>query len=212
MFETTPKSSDPLDMFEVTPKSPAPPNLPAEKNTAVGSRLPEELLDEVMEGGSGKGKKIILVILGVIILAGLVFGGYILYNKYFGAPSENENISNISNQAGNKNITIPPADIQALALCYLKEHADASFYFPAGLIRGDYEKAAANAAGCASFSADELSAIFYYFTLDPDQDGLNYVVEQKYGTDNSKKDTDGDSYGDLVEINGGYNPLGPGKL
>src|SRR5690606_25194464 len=42
---------------------------------------------------------------------------------------------------------------------------------------------------------------------DADQDGFSNDKEQLYGTDPNNKDTDGDGYGDGVEIESGYNPL-----
>jgi len=48
---------------------------------------------------------------------------------------------------------------------------------------------------------------------DSDGDGLSDFDElNKYFTDPSKADTDGDSYTDSAEIGGGYNPCGDGKL
>ena len=50
-------------------------------------------------------------------------------------------------------------------------------------------------------------------SLDSDFDGLSDYYEYfKYRTDPAKIDTGGDGYNDGVEINGGYNPLGSGKL
>lgn len=48
---------------------------------------------------------------------------------------------------------------------------------------------------------------------DSDVDGLFDFEEYKqYGTDPAKADTDGDGYNDGLEISGGYNPLGSGRL
>ncbi len=48
--------------------------------------------------------------------------------------------------------------------------------------------------------------------LDTDQDGLSDVEETSRGTDPKKADSDGDGFTDGVEVRGGYNPLGAGKL
>lgn len=45
--------------------------------------------------------------------------------------------------------------------------------------------------------------------LDVDQDGLSDKEERVFGTDSTKKDTDGDGYSDGVEIESGYDPLKP---
>ncbi len=50
-------------------------------------------------------------------------------------------------------------------------------------------------------------------SADSDGDGLSdYDEYHKYKTDPAKSDTDSDGYSDKVEIDGGYNPLGEGKL
>lgn len=50
------------------------------------------------------------------------------------------------------------------------------------------------------------------YTLDFDNDGLNFVLEIKFATDIDNPDTDGDSYKDGDEVKNGYNPSGEGKL
>jgi|GEM_PF-5306824 len=49
-------------------------------------------------------------------------------------------------------------------------------------------------------------------TLDSDGDGLPDDTERRLGTDPDNPDTDGDSYDDRTEIEGGYNPLGTGRM
>jgi len=48
--------------------------------------------------------------------------------------------------------------------------------------------------------------------LDSDSDGLPDMLEDAIGTDKNKKDSDDDGYEDKVELSGGYNPAGAGKL
>lgn len=48
--------------------------------------------------------------------------------------------------------------------------------------------------------------------IDTDNDGLTDEEEKIYGTSIINPDTDGDGYLDGEEVNGGYNPLGQGKL
>ena len=48
--------------------------------------------------------------------------------------------------------------------------------------------------------------------VDSDADGLNDSEESALGTDVSKPDTDGDTYNDLTELVGLYNPNGAGAL
>lgn len=47
---------------------------------------------------------------------------------------------------------------------------------------------------------------------DDDADGLSFEDETVYGTDPANPDTDGDGFMDGVEVDGGYDPNGPGKL
>ncbi len=46
---------------------------------------------------------------------------------------------------------------------------------------------------------------------DTDSDGLPDSLENLYGTDKNKSDSDLDGYNDLLEINGCYNPVGSGR-
>lgn len=47
---------------------------------------------------------------------------------------------------------------------------------------------------------------------DDDADGLTLEEEQELGTDPANPDSDGDTFLDGAEVDGGYNPLGPGEL
>lgn len=47
---------------------------------------------------------------------------------------------------------------------------------------------------------------------DSDSDGLSNMIEVALGTDQNKKDTDGDGFDDQAEVIGGFNPLGAGRL
>ncbi len=69
------------------------------------------------------------------------------------------------------------------------------------------------------FSLLILSTAFFVFAddvvntknifQDSDQDGLSNDEEKLYGTNPSVKDTDGDGYGDGIEVESGYDPLKP---
>ncbi len=51
-----------------------------------------------------------------------------------------------------------------------------------------------------------------YSMIDQDVDGLPDMLEEYFGTDAAKKDTDGDGFSDAEELIKGSNPLGPGQL
>lgn len=57
------------------------------------------------------------------------------------------------------------------------------------------------------FAGDSISTKNIF--QDSDQDGLSNDEEKLYGTNPSVKDSDGDGYGDGVEVESGYNPLKP---
>jgi hypothetical protein len=57
--------------------------------------------------------------------------------------------------------------------------------------------------------ADDQDASDSNIFQDADQDGLTNEEERVYKTDPNKADTDGDGYGDGVEVRGGYDPLKP---
>lgn len=48
--------------------------------------------------------------------------------------------------------------------------------------------------------------------IDSDRDGLDDRLEKALGTDPLNSDSDGDSYGDALELKHHYNPLGTGRL
>ena len=56
--------------------------------------------------------------------------------------------------------------------------------------------------------ADESGSTKNIFQ-DSDQDGLSNDEEKLYGTDLMNKDSDGDGYGDGIEVESGYDPLKP---
>lgn len=58
-------------------------------------------------------------------------------------------------------------------------------------------------------AADEASTTDAVVFDDADSDGLSNEEEKIYGTDPDVADTDGDSYSDGVEIEGGFDPLKP---
>ena len=49
-------------------------------------------------------------------------------------------------------------------------------------------------------------------TTDPDEDGLDNILESFYGTDPNNSDTDGDGESDGYEVSSGQNPRGTGSL
>ncbi|MEK7637042.1 MAG: hypothetical protein AAB402_01450 [Patescibacteria group bacterium] len=98
------------------------------------------------------------------------------------------------------------------------EPSEAKYFSSSGTIYNDFVKEASNQGNIdncsqSSFFPDsERQRVKVLVETDKDQDGLNLFLENVFGTDDSKADSDGDSHPDLQEIQNGYNPLGPGKL
>ncbi|MEI7620825.1 MAG: hypothetical protein WCJ57_04645 [Candidatus Falkowbacteria bacterium] len=64
-------------------------------------------------------------------------------------------------------------------------------------------------AGLNKVKTGFLSKVVY---LDSDNDQLADKMEESFGTDINKADSDGDNYSDGAEVKSDYNPLGAGKL
>ena len=96
--------------------------------------------------------------------------------------------------------------------CYLKDHPELMEKFPAGEIRDGFKAESENETECPKLSDSEIQNVLRLVNTDQDGDGLNLASEKLLMTDDTKKDTDGDGYDDLTEINSGYDPTGPGKL
>lgn len=61
-------------------------------------------------------------------------------------------------------------------------------------------------------SLEESNGAPSAFMTDFDHDGLSDALELFYGTDPANPDTDNDTHLDGVEVEGGYNPAGEGRL
>lgn len=103
--------------------------------------------------------------------------------------------------------------------CLLGLEPSEAKYFPlSGTIYDDFVKDASNQGNIdncsqSSFFPDsERQRVKVLIETDQDQDGLNLFLENVFGTDDTKGDSDGDSHLDLQEIQNGYNPMGSGKL
>lgn len=98
------------------------------------------------------------------------------------------------------------------------EQAEAKYFPSSGTIYNDFVKDASNQGNidnCSQqsfFPDSERQRVKVLVETDKDQDGLNLFLENVFGTDDTKADSDGDGHPDLQEIQNGYNPMGPGKL
>ena len=163
------------------------------------------------------GKIILLIVFGVLF-AGLVYGGWWVYNNFISVattPAE-QNIPTIPVPAENpipylpENDTIPQSD-------------ETIIQDTAGNIGSEVNQQMKN------------DQILFGESIDSDKDGLDDVREKELGTNSFNSDTDGDDlsdgdevliwktnplnpdtdgdgYADGEEVRNGYSPLGPGKL
>ncbi|MFH0873288.1 MAG: hypothetical protein V1846_00390 [Candidatus Komeilibacteria bacterium] len=89
----------------------------------------------------------------------------------------------------------------ALAVCYARTHAAALNTFPSGSLRNDMQTAIDDQSQtCNEFTTEEINGIAGLLNTDSDSDGVNALLEQYYGTSDTKADTDGDGVKDLQEI------------
>ncbi|MFH1367261.1 MAG: hypothetical protein ABIH38_04750 [Patescibacteria group bacterium] len=195
-------------MFEEKNKEEIKPAMPDSKAPVVPSRLPEDLIDDVMKSGSGKGKIITFIIIGVIILGGISLGGYLLYQRFFGP----EDVATEAINENTNNSKLTPLSENDQLICYIKNNPVSLNFFAQGIVRDAYQQIANQADFCLAELSDQPVELYALISQDMDGDGLNAFVESRIGTDDTKKDTDGDSHDDLTEINNGYNPAGAGKL
>jgi len=166
------------------------------------------------------GKVILVVVLGVV-LGGLGFGGWWVYNYMQSGGQIKETVTEtvpsvIEGPSGEETAIPAPAT------------SDENIVVP--------ETTATVPAGNTDVPAQmNNDKILFGEPIDSDKDGLDDVREQELGTDPNKADTDndgltdgdevliwktnplnpdtdGDSYLDGEEVRNGYNPSGPGKL
>lgn len=157
--------------------------------------------------------KIFLVILIIVAVGGLGFGGWWLYNRFVEVPAD---------------VTTPTPETSVPPITETTPAATIPVPVPDQLL-------VSPAATSTITTEIKNDAILFGAPVDGDKDGLSDLREQEVGTDPNKSDTDldglidgdevfiwktnplnpdtdGDSYPDGDEIKNGYNPLGRGRL
>lgn len=231
--------SEPLDMFaevegDVTPAAPPIPN-------ALGAGLLKKKTEAIAPPSIGKSTsdaqpvysmkepvlgKILLIVLMVVAVGGLAYGGYWGYQKFFAvAPPSDE-----TETAKTTNNTPAPADNTAQQIVIPETPPTTT------------ETATTTPpATVPPVTTTDISAqmnndkILFGEPVDTDKDNLDDVRERELGTSPTNPDTDGDcltdyqevviyktnplnpdsdgdGYFDGEEVLSGYNPLGPGKM
>jgi hypothetical protein len=137
--------------------------------------------------GGGVIRKLFAILLILILIAGIGYGGYLVYNKFFGKAAVVEEIKETPTPSVEEETV--EEDIFAEPIANLDTDKD-------GL--SDEEEMAL---GTSKVSADT------------DNDALSDFDEVKiYKTDPLNSDTDNDGYLDGGEVKAGFNPKGEGKL
>lgn len=187
---TTRPSASPVspaidDIFADVPEVPASPPVPGmEKSEAFRSQT-------VVETPQRGFKKIFIIIGSVVLLAGaLGVGGYFAYDKFLKPASVSPDL----------NVVLPPVDVPAPSAEPVVENPVSQ------PVNSDSDNDGLLNSEEAGLGTDPTN---------PDTDGdLLFDREEVaiYGTDPLNPDTDGDTYKDGSEVQGGYDPRGPGKL
>ncbi len=179
------------DIFADTETSGA----PAEPSgiPAADALPPHKYEGSIKSGNIAKKLSVLATI--VVLVAGLGFGAFWLYNNFLSTgdtlPEMTEDpIPDVPAET-------PPAD------------ADAGITAPA--METPAPEPDSDQDGLTD--AEEAQLGTNPATVDSDNDGLFDREEVKvYGTDPLNPDSDGDGFLDGAEVEGGYNPLGPGML
>jgi hypothetical protein len=169
----------------------------------VPSAAPAGISPIENENSSHLVKKIIMLSAGILVFAGLAYGGYYGYTRYF------KELFGRSVPVANKPAAETPAPIAEEPAAPAEEPVTPPAYEPAA-----EEPAALPDADQDGLTDEEETALGTDANnIDSDEDGLFDREEVKvYKTDPLDNDTDNDTFLDGDEVKGGYNPLGPGKL
>lgn len=168
--------------------------------------------------------KVILLIVVVAAAAGLGYGGWLAYDKFWrNEPAPAKNVATPSEQKVQE--ALPSEELPVAA-----ESAPIETAAPA--MSEEPSAVATTTEAPANMANDK---ILFGEPVDSDEDGLDDIRERDLGTDINKSDSDGDgltdadeviiwktdplnpdsdgdTYVDGEEVRNGYNPQGPGKL
>jgi len=140
---------------------------------------------------------IIIIIGGILLIIGLIYGAYILIIKPSLNPSVNpeENLETVNEQASTTENTLTPN--QELTV------------IPSSTLPG-IEVSTSTVASTTELETP--TSTISSMVVDSDSDGLSDEEEKLLGADSTKIDSDGDGNADLIEIKNNYNPAGTGRL
>lgn len=175
---------------------------PAQPGAAAPGMAPE---------AAGGSRKYFIVGFLVLLLIGIVVGGYFAYGKFSAMVNKDEEqpaVVETPVETGNSDMaatTTAPSPAAATS----GEVADATTT-PASATSSPLgtETAAATSSATSTVALPAVDR-----TKDSDSDGLtDYEEESFYKSNPSVADTDGDGFSDGAEVKNGFNPLGAGKM
>ncbi|MFA6994886.1 MAG: hypothetical protein WC249_00540 [Patescibacteria group bacterium] len=200
----------------------------------IGLAATGEGADEsASHSGGNKWFQIILIIIIVLIV---ILSAYLVYSKFFVNPDlTSDTITPTADT--NSNVIAPAATTTVVKETGSFVKPTGSEVVATSSLGSEtlIPTTAGISTSTATTSVDTNTPVVVTPPLDSDNDGLNNIEEASLGTnpnvvdtdsdglsdyeevniyhtDPLKSDTDGDSYPDGVEVNGGFNPLGDGKM
>lgn len=139
----------------------------------------------------------IIIIGGVLLIVGLIYGAYVLIIKPSLSPSSNqveETIENNEATTTNEATLTPIQESTTTAPTTVPEVIET----PTSTM--------------ATTTGTDNTTTVSSAIIDTDSDGLSDEEEKILGSDPSKIDSDGDGNADLIEVKNSYNPAGTGRL
>lgn len=183
-------------------------------------------------GGGRKTKRLLIILIVVLVLAGLGVAGLYVFQNVFNQPANDNTNGSVVNQNRNQNFnTNSPANGNINGNANGNANGNVNGATNGNLnVNGNANANAntnaanantnANANGNANTNTPRLTPL--PSSADGDRDGLTDIEEVVYGTDSSKPDSDQDSFIDgkqersdgtvIGEVYNGYNPKGSGRL
>jgi len=159
---------------------------------------------------AGKSKAPLIIIILIVVVA-LIVGAFYYFNLgakisdlMFGAPVV-EDTSIVINKPIIASTTIATTTDLTIA-----SSTNATSTLNTDIFPGP--SATSSATSTTSTTTETVATSSSVATIDSDADGLNDFEEKVLGTDPQKADTDGDTFNDLKELTGLYNPNGAGKI
>lgn len=166
---------------------------------------------ELIKGESGNFKKVgaVIIAFGVILIAVLIFLAY----RYIVNPKPKTTQPNFNNPVveDDRKEDLKEDDIKEPDLD-LEVNTSTEISVDDDVIIVDDSEATATSSEDIIIPEDEEEVIIPFVLIDTDGDGLYDQEELILGTDINNADTDGDGHSDIVELENGYNPAGPGEL